>query len=126
MVKEFKKKYKGIKKDNCKMTSKMLLAAASQYSRPIIVFSIHNKMAYFEKEYLPLPDLDASEKDKSCGLQKQDEFAEDPIYIYSYGNIRYKLLIHRDQKTVLTFLQSKNVNVQKFIFSPERFQKNRI
>ena len=51
----------------------MLMAAASSYSRPIIVFSTKNKMAYFEKEYLPKPDLDNS-KNNSDGLIKQDEF----------------------------------------------------
>ena len=51
----------------------MLMAAASSYSRPIIVFSIQNKMAYFEKKYLPKADLDNS-KNNADGLMKQDEF----------------------------------------------------
>ena len=81
----------------------MFLAAASVYDRPIIVFSVENKMAYFEKEYLPLPDLDASEKNID-GLIKQDEFKNEPIYIYKNGNLRYKLVIHRKQKLMQNFL----------------------
>ena len=69
------------------MTPKMFLGAASAYKRPIIVFSVYNKMAYFEKEYLPLPDLGST----------SEVVVQEPIYIYGYGNIRYKLLIHRTQ-----------------------------
>ena len=49
----------------------MFMAAASTYSRPIVVFSAKNKMAYFEKEYIPQPDLDATNKNAD-GLEKQD------------------------------------------------------
>ena len=77
-------------------------------------------MAYFEKEYLPHPDLDTPDKNEDS-LMKQDEFKDDPIYLYTNGDIRYKLVMHRNQKTMLNFLKSEKVQVEKFIFCPERF-----
>ena len=53
MLSDFKEKHLCIKSSDQKMTPQMFEAAASVYHRPIIVFSVSHKMAYFEKEYLP-------------------------------------------------------------------------
>ena len=100
MIDEFAKKHSGmLEKRHC-ITGKMFEAAASIYLRPIIVFSIYHKMAYFEKEYLPLADL---------GKEGDQIRAQEPIYIYSYGVVRYKLMVHRNQTEMLKMLTAHKV-----------------
>ena len=57
-------------------------------------------MAYFEKEYLPLANLDEANSEVAM---------YEPLYIYNNGDIRYKLMVHRNQKQMLNMLKANKV-----------------
>ena len=99
------------------MTPQMFLAAASVYCRPIIVFSVKHKMAYFEKVYLPKADY---------GREADVVELQEPIYIYSHGDVRYKLMVHRNQKQMLKLLIAHEVKYSQFKVDYKRFEKYRI
>ena len=117
MLCEFKEKHVCMNDIDHKMTPQMFTAAASVYHRPIIVFSISHKMAYFEKEYLPLPNLaEPNSEVPKC----------EPLYIYSYGDIRYKLMVHRNQIQMINMLKQNKVGCWKFKLNYNRLRKHRI
>lgn len=102
------------------LTPPQIQAAATIYNRPIIVFNYAQKMAYFERQYLP-----TKHDQVLANKQVQAIDGEEPIYLFNEYKDEYHLMIHREQTLVYRMLKENKVKISHYHFEHRRFDQLR-